>query len=170
MLTGEFRGLLHELGSGKLSAATAEFLAGVPLDDLVSDLRTSYPVLFQERSISRKREVGVARSIRLELAAHQLATSPFQAIHLLPVLWRCVLVSSYDNVISELTAISSITVRPSRTTGEVILRMGRGYKLDRTPDEWVVRPLKRQRVALSEEFLRKRGWKFQAMFPFWTRS
>jgi hypothetical protein len=48
--------------------------------------------------------------------------------------------------------------------------MGRGYKLDRTPDEWVVRPLKRQRVALSEEFLRKRGWKFQAMFPFWTRS
>ena len=69
--------------------------------------------------------------------------------------------------ISEITMTASIRVRPEEgASRELILKMGRGYKLDRTPDGWVLKPLQRRAVTLAEDFLSKRGWKFEALLPF----
>ena len=51
--------LLRDLRLGKLDAATTKVLGGTPLGDLVSNLLNSFPVLFQERVVGRKREVGM---------------------------------------------------------------------------------------------------------------
>ena len=59
MSTGQMNELLHELHLGKLDAAGAEFLAGTRLSDLQFDLRSEYPILFQERTIGRKHEMGL---------------------------------------------------------------------------------------------------------------
>ena len=48
---------------------------------------------------------------------------------------------------------------------ELTLRTGRGHKLDKTPDEWSNKELKPRKINLSEEFLAKRGWKFERSFP-----
>lgn len=166
MPAGQMNGLLRELRLGKLEAANAEFLAGKPLGDLVSDLLHSFPVLFQERSVGRKREVGMARSLLFRLAAHRSPGSRFQSMEFCPVLWRCVFVSGYDDVVSEITQIASINLRPADTARtELTLRTRRGFKVDKTSDEWLVKELKPRKVKLSEEFLAKRGWKFEALVP-----
>ncbi len=105
--------LLRDLRLGKLDAATTKFLGGTPLGDLVSNLLNSFPVLFQERVVGRKREVGMARSLLFRLAAHRSPGSRFQSMELCPVLWRCVLVSGYDDAVSEITQIASIDLRPA---------------------------------------------------------
>jgi hypothetical protein len=55
--------LLHQLRTGKVDAETLALLGSLPAEEFVSDLRPSYPVLFQQRAIGAKREVGMARAI-----------------------------------------------------------------------------------------------------------
>ena len=145
--------LLHELRRGKLDVPNAEFLAGTRLSDLVSDFRNSYPVLFQgARMVGRSRhKMGMARSIQFRLAACRLPGSRFRFVQLHPVLWRCVFVSrAYDDAISEVTQVASIRIRPARNSvKELILRTGRGFKLDKISDQWLVKPLKPREVTLS---------------------
>ncbi len=160
--------LLRDLRLGKLDATNAEILAGTPFSDLVSSLLHSFPVLFQERTVGRKREVGMARSLLFRLATHRSAGSRFQSIEFYPVLWRCVFVSGYGDTVSEITQVASINLRPADTVRtELTLRTGRGFKLDKTSDEWLAKELKPRKVTLSEEFLAKRGWKFEALIPLW---
>ena len=171
MPAGQINGLLRDLRLGKLDAASAEFLAGTPLGGLVSNLLDSFPVLFQERVVGRKREVSVARSLLFRLAAHRSPGSRFQSMEFCPVLWRCVFVSGYDDTVSEITQIGSISLRPADSARtELTLRTGRGFKVDKTPDEWILKELKPRRVNLSEEFLAKRGWKFEALVPLWLHA
>ena len=161
--------LLRDLRRGKLDVANSKFIAGTSLSDLVSSLLGSFPVLFQERTVGRKREVGMARSLLFRLAPHQSSGSRFQSMELCPFLWRCVFVSGYDDGVSEITQIASINLRPAGTARvELTLRMGHGVKLDKTFHEWLVKELKPRKVNLSEEFLAKRGWKFEALVPLWV--
>jgi hypothetical protein len=164
-------GLLRDLRLGKLDAASAELLAGRPYGDLVFDLLQSFPVLFQERTVGRKREVGMARSLLFRLAAHRSPGSRSQSMEFCPVLWRCVFVSGYGDAVSEITQLASISVRPAETARtELTLRTGRGFKVDKTSDEWLVKELRPRKVNLSEEFLARRGWKFEALVPLRLRT
>jgi hypothetical protein len=82
-----------------------------------------------------------------------------------------VFVSAYDDVISEVTRLASIRIRPAGASAkELILKTGRGFKVDKISDQWEVRPLKPREVTLSEEFLEKRCWRFEALVPFGTES
>ena len=165
MLTLQMLDFLHELRLGTLDAAHAAFLDHISANDFISELRTTYPLLFQERSIGRKHEVGMALSVRYE--AHHVSDSLFLSLRLIPFLSQCIMVSSYDDVISEVTATKSVRVRPAReSSNQVILKLGPGFKLDKTPDEWAVRLLKRRTVTLSADFLQKRGWNFAALSSF----
>ena len=104
--------MLRQLGSNNLDAAAVEHLVHTPASAFIADLRRAYPLLFLKRTVSRKRELGLARGIQYELSTHKLQDSLFSPVCLLPVLWKCVIVSSYDDVISEVTATASIRVRP----------------------------------------------------------
>ena len=78
------------------------------------------------------------------------------------------IVSGYDDAVSEITQIASINLRPTDAARtELTLRTGHGSKADKTLDEWLVKEIKSRKVNLSEEFLAKRGWKFEALVPLW---
>lgn len=169
MATGQMNDLLNELQEGKLDSAAIEFLAGMHLSELIANLRGQYPVRFQERAIGRKREVGMAQSIRFNLTPYRVPGSRFLSMHLRPVLQRCLLVSAYDDLISEVTHVVGIRIRPGGTqAGALVLKMGRGYKLDRDADVWLVKPIEPKAVTLSEDFLARRGWNFDALVPLWA--
>ncbi len=49
---------------------------------------------------------------------------------------------------------------------DVTLKMGGGYKLDKTPDGWTVKRLERRTITLTEPFLVQRGWNFDVFGVF----
>jgi hypothetical protein len=170
MLTSQLNALLRQLRSGKLEAADLRLIEDTPFDELVGELQKRYPVCFLERSIGRKRELGLAAAVSFEFAAQKLANSRIPFARLVPLLSHCVLASAYDNSTTELTATQGVRVRPVEgTAGAAVVNMGRGFKLDKTPDGWSVKPLKRRSATLAEEFLASRGWKFEALLPFAVR-
>jgi hypothetical protein len=166
MLATQTKELLQQIRSGTFDVANATTLEQLSSRQFLSDLRNLYPVLFQERRVGRKQEIGLARSLKFELSGRELSDSLFRPVILVRVLRKCLLVSTYDDSIGEITMAASIRVRPGGGASRgVILKMGRGYKLDRTPDGWVLTPLQRRSVSLTEEFLAKRGWNFAASSP-----
>ena len=168
MSAGHMNELLDELHSGKLDpVGAAEFLGGARLSELLPELRTVYPVLFQERRIGRKHEVGMARLIRFSLAPRHISGSRFLSMQLRPVLQRCLLVSGYDDVVTEVTQLAGMTIRPSGTAPRsLVLKSRRGYKLDKDGNDWRITPLGPKSVTLAEAFLEQRGWKFESLVPF----
>lgn len=166
-ISDEMVTVLRQLRAGKADVAIAERLGQLSANELVADIRAAYPVLFQERFVGRKHEIGVARAVRFEFSAHKLRDSLLPGVCLLPVLWKCVFVSSYNDVLSEITSVASIHVRPVwNTPHSTLLKLGSGVKFDCTAEGWAVKPLRRRRVTLSDDFLRKRGWKFDVLAPF----
>jgi hypothetical protein len=157
MITSQARELILRLRAGAIDPKDTAALEGQPAFAFIADVRKLFPVEFQERRVGRKYEVGLARSIRQELTLINVAGSPFPV--LLPEIRRCLFVSCYDDRLSEITYTSRILIRPTgEATGEVVLDMEPGNKLDRTPDGWVLKPLKKRAVTLTEAFLAKRGW------------
>ena len=66
----------------------------------------------------------MARALRFEFSPHH-SLSP--ALCLLPVLWKCVFVSSYDDRVSEVTSAASIHVRPAwNVPHKTVLKLGAG--------------------------------------------
>lgn len=166
MVTAEARELIRRLRLGEFDPGEVEALEKLSASRFVSDLADLYPIAFQERHIGRKREVGLARSLRFALAVRKSPASLFPLMHMHPVLRKCVFVNSYDDAISGLAVATGIHARPKGgPTKDAVLKMGRGYSLDRTSDGWSVKPLNGRTVTLSEDFLRKRGWKFEALRP-----
>ena len=168
MSIGQTSELLNELRKGRLDSSAIEHLAGMHLSELVANLRPQYPVLFQQCAIGRKCEVGMARSIRFNLTPCRVPGSRFLSMHLRPVLQRCLLVSAYDDLISEVTQVAGIRIAVPRVSpGSLVLRMGPGHKVDKDGEAWVVKRLTAKTVTLSEDFLVRRGWNFNALTHPW---
>ena len=166
MIAAETRELLRRLRSGRMDVADTDALEKLPANVLVEDIKNFYNILFQERQVRNKHEVSLARSLKVEFSVRRHPNSLFAPIYLHPVLSKCLFVSSYEDTISEITMAASIHVLPrGGEAKEVILKLGRGHKLDRTPDGWMIKPLERRSVTLSESLLSKRGWKFGALLP-----
>jgi hypothetical protein len=92
--------------------------------------------------------------------------SPLDAVRVVAVLDRGVFVSLYRGGLTELTTVQCITASPSATsTDKVTVEMGPGIKLDKMPDGWSIKQLSRQQTDLSREFLAKRGWNLELLFP-----
>lgn len=53
---------------------------------------------------------------------------------------------------------------------QLVVAMGSGHKLDKMPDGWGLKAIKRRSTVLSEAFLRARGWQFDRLQPFAIRS
>jgi hypothetical protein len=170
MLASEMRELLHHVRSGELKEADVKALQQAPAQSLIAELRETCPVLFQERSIGRKHEVGVARLLEFVPTARHVPGALFPSLDLLPLLRQCVFLSSYDDVISEITATATIRIGPASTTGELIVKLGRGFEFDDGPDGWTGKPVKPRTSRLSKELLRKWGWNFDALLSSWLHQ
>lgn len=133
----------------------------------MANLRSEYPIVFQERQIGKKHEIALARSCQFETAVRSVSGSPFPAVYYLPVFKNCVLTSAYGGAVSEITTAPRMGLAPTwQAADELIVKMARGYKLDRGPDGWVLKPLPSRATKLSTDFLAKRGWNFALTFPF----
>jgi len=164
MLTAQLKELLRNLRAGKRDESVPAFLEQLSAKDFVAELRRYYPVVFQERQIGRKQELGLARYMGLKNV--QRADRPGSTN--LPVLLNCLLVNSYSDSLTGLEALSWIRVIPPESAdADLTLVASRGFKLDKTPDGWLYRQSGRSRVKFSEQFLAERGWKFDALRPIW---
>jgi hypothetical protein len=166
----ELTEILDRLSSRLISLDDAELLKAIPSATVIRELRSRYSVVFQERSIGAKKELGLCKSIESSPFVNSASDSPNVAFHLVSKLIDCVFLSLYDDRLSELSAIESITVAPSKVADYLIVHLGAGTKLDRTPDQWFVKRLKSQKTELSTEFLNKRGWNLQLILPYLRRS
>ena len=147
MLTAQSKELLRNLRAGKLDASVAAFLEQLAADDFIADLRRYYPVLFQERNIGLKHEIGLARS-RFEVVNGSIRNDD------VPVLLKCLLISSYGDSLSGLEALSSIRIVPPGSPGaDLTLASSRGFKLDKTTDGWLYRQTERSCSRFSKSFL-----------------
>ncbi len=164
MLTAQSKELLRNLRAGKLDASVAAFLEQLAADDFIADLRRYYPVLFQERNIGRKHEIGLARYVGLK-SVRRTARSETMNV---PALLKCLLISSYGDSLSGLEALSSIRIVPPGSPGaDLTLASSRGFKLDKTTDGWLYRQTERSCSRFSKSFLTERGFKFDVLRPVW---
>ncbi len=111
MLTSQLKDALKKLRDGKMDIADAKMFEQIPADEFLADLRMDFPFVFQERVIGRKHEIGMARKVGLTPKVQVLSNMPI--FYLVPTLVKCVLLSSYDDAISEVTRIPYISVDPS---------------------------------------------------------
>ena len=162
MQTKQIMSLVRQVRSGESDQALISTVEHLSAAEFIRELRSKYLVLFQERRVGRKYEIGLARSLSLELARRRPPNSRLSLFFFMPVLRQCLFVSSYDDHITEITTVASIRVVPGGGDSlDVALRMELGHKLDKRPDGWFVRKLKKRPVTLSEAFLSARGWNFK---------
>lgn len=167
MHTREIREVIKQLRAGAFDPRKTALLEQLAADEFMADLRAMYPIVFQERQVGKKHEVGLARSCQFEIAVRTAAGSPFPAVHYLPVFRNCVLASAYDRAVSEISTAPRVALAPTwQSADELVVKMARGFKLDRGPDGWAIKPLRPRATKLSTDFLVKRGWNFALTFPF----
>jgi len=116
---------------------------------------------FQERRIGKKWEISLARTLRAELAIRPVAGGIFTSFHLLPVYRNCLTLNVENDTVTGISRLTRLTVwGVKKPEPGLALKTGHGYKLDKTPDGWIIKPLGKRVVRLSEQFLRGRGWRF----------
>jgi hypothetical protein len=153
--------LLRRLQQGILDPGDTTSLEQTSARQLVDELRSVYRITFQERRIGRKWEVSLARSFRAELALRPIPDAIFMSFLLVPAYLNCLMLSADDDSLTGISRLTRLTAwavaKPQRG---LALKTGHGFKLDKTPDGWAIKPLRKRLVKLSEEFLRERGWRF----------
>jgi hypothetical protein len=164
MLTAQTEELLDRIGSGIHDPADTDFLGGISAQEFLGQLDSAYSLRFQERRLGHKWEVGAARSVRHEIVSLSRRNSVFPLLFLLPVLRRCLFVSGEDEAVTGIATATRLVLKPIwKPFQGLALTMGRGFKLDNAPDGWAIKPVTKQTTKLSEEFLRKRGWRFDVL-------
>jgi hypothetical protein len=161
MIAMRTKELFHNLTNGRLDRADTEMLEQTSAKQLVDELRSLYLLTFQERRIGRKWELSLARKFRAELVFRPILNAIFVSGVLVPSYLDCVMLNSEGDCVTGISRFPRLTVWPVRRPEKgLALKTGRGFKLDRTPDGWSIKPLRRRLVRLSEAFLRERGWRF----------
>ena len=159
--------LLDHVRKGTFDPGDVEFLEGHRGADLVSELRQSFPITFQERHIGQKWEIAVARRLGTALSSRMHRNSLFVSLSLVPVYIDCVLIGIDREFINGVTRFSKMQVRPSSSKDpELRITTSRGFSLDRSPDGWALEPRERRTVRLKESFLKSRGWQFHHLTRF----
>jgi len=163
MLTAQTGHLLKQLKAGVSDAADIQALSSTPAQELIAELAGKYPVCFQERRVRDKWELGRARALRYELERRSGDTI-FPLLYLMPVLRSCLFLSGEGDSVTGISVAGRMVMRPIRKPFVgLAVTTARGFKLDKSPDGWGIKPLEKRTVRLTEEFLRQRGWQFEAL-------
>lgn len=164
MLATQTEELIQRLRAGQLDLADAAHFEQVKADELLAALLPVFRQRFQDRRLSQKWEVGMARQLRFELVARYYRNSQLPNWTLVPVLRQCLFLSGEGDAVTGISISPRIVVRPLRKPFHgLALTTGRGLKLDKFPDGWELKPLARRTVRLTEEFLQQRGWRFDLL-------
>jgi hypothetical protein len=159
--------LLQRLRRGILDPADTTMLEQTPANHLVDELRSVYRFTFQERRIARKWEISLARSFRAELAIRPVPEAIFVSFLLVPAYLNCLMLNIEDNYLTGISRLTRLTAWAVNEPEQgLVLKSGRGFKLDKTPDGWAIKPMRKRVVKLSGEFLRVRGWRFDHLKQF----
>jgi hypothetical protein len=71
------------------------------------------------------------------------------------------MLSGEAEAVTGISTSQRIVVRPIRKPFHgLAVTTSHGFKIDRFPDGWNVKPLVKKTVELTEDFLRQRGWQF----------
>jgi hypothetical protein len=166
MLTAQTEELILRLKIGKFEPADVQALEA-SAHEFLADLDSVYQCRFQERRLRNKWEVGVARSLRFEIVSLSAKGAFFPILVMVPVFRNCFFLSGDADTVTGIGVATRLLVRPIRKPFRgVALTTGRGFKLDRAPDGWDLKPLATRTVKLTNEFLQKRGWRFDSLQPF----
>lgn len=138
--------------------AVIEWLTQTGMQDFVSEVRPDFPFLFQERHIRRKWETGLARACQTRLRFRFPRRSVFPVAYLTPVFRDCLFIVGEDGHLTGLSVASHLAIRPAKNG--FALSSGRGHNLFRDLGEWCVKPVNKKTTVLTEELLRKYGWRF----------
>ena len=161
--------VLDHLRHGVFDKSVVDFLERHKGIDLVSELRLTYPITFQERRIGDKWEVALAKRVGTEMATRNIQNSLFVSLALFPVYIDCVSINIEGDFANGISRFGRLRVRPSvRKPSELRIATSRGFSVDRSPDGWAIEPLEKRTVRLSEAFLRGRGWQFHHLGRFVT--
>src|SRR5207302_305132 len=97
------------------------------------------------------------RSVRADL----VQGADDQTGHFVPAYVSCLMLSIEENRITGLSAITRVTLQ---MTGDQVptwaVTTARGFKLQKLPDGWEIKRLRKRTVKLTQELLRNRGWRF----------
>ncbi len=81
------------------------------------------------------------------------------------------MLSGEENQVTGISSCSRIVVKSiSQRSHDIALTTGRGFKIDRFPDGWQIKPLVKKTVELTEDFLQQRGWQFDLFRQVALRS
>ena len=164
MLTAHTEDLLRRLKAGIADPADIQLIEQSLPRDFLDDLGSVYQLRFQERHLGKKWEAGVARALRFEMASISSNGSPYPMLLVIPVFRSCLFLSGEGDAITGISVATRLRAKPiHKPCKGLALTTGRGFKLDRTPDGWQLKPLEKRTVKLSDEFLQKRGWHFDAL-------
>jgi hypothetical protein len=171
MLATQTAELLQHLRRGHPDQADFEFLERVNAKDWVAELRTDYPLIFQERHLNRKWEISMARTMRPELIPFSKSNSLIVSFVIVPVYVNCLMLNIEGDRITGVSRLNRLAVRAvTKPFTGLAIQTSIGLKLDLTPDGWSVKPLRRRTVRLSESFLKARGWHFDHLSHFIPRA
>jgi hypothetical protein len=152
---------LSHLQAGRFDQVDTAILEQTPATELVHEFASVYRLTFQERRIGKKWELSLARSLRAELAVRPIPDALFVSLLWVPAYLNCLMLNIEDNSVTGISRLTRLTVwAVKKPEPGLALRTGRGFKLDKTPDGWTIKPLRKRIVKLSEEFLKERGWRF----------
>src|SRR5437016_1259129 len=112
MSTAQTAELLRRLRIGQLDATDVAYLEQLKADELLADVAPVYPLHFQERHLSRKWEVGRARSLHFELVPRFFPGSEFPSLSLIPVLAHCLMLSGEGEAVTGISMSLRIIIRP----------------------------------------------------------
>jgi hypothetical protein len=162
--TAQIHDFLRRLRGGHADPSDLVYLDQLKAADLILELTATHPIRFQQRQLKGKWEVGLARTVEHRLVLGRLRDSLFMAVQIVPVLRHCLMLSGQADAVTGFSTTPQIEVRRApRLPHGVALTSYRGFKLDRFPDGWTVKGLARKKVRLTEDFLRGRGWQFDAL-------
>jgi hypothetical protein len=161
MIATQTAELLQRVKSGILDPTDTAMLEQTSASRLVQELRSIYPVVYQERRIGKKWEISMARSVRAELIRRPLRAGRLVTFRLVPVYVNCLSLSAEDDRVTGISRRVRLQAwAVSKPEPGLALKSGRGFKLDHSVDGWAMQPLRARIVRLSEEFVRKRGCQF----------
>ena len=161
MIASRTTQLLSRLREGSFDPADTAMLEQISAKELVDDLKSVYRVIFQERQIGKKWEISLAKRFRAELKFQTNPKGIFVSCRLVPAYVICVMLNVEDNALTGISTISRLTVwAVAKPEPGLALKSGHGFKLDKTPDGWSVKPMRSKLVKLSDTFLQSRGWRF----------
>jgi hypothetical protein len=168
MITINSSQLLRRIRKGVFGSADTAWLEQVRASQFVEELRTSrFRLTIHERSIGRKWEVSLARTLRAELTFRPVPDATAVLPMYIPSYIDCILLNAEDDRLTGVSTLTRLTLWPvSKPVGSLTVKSGRGFKLDRAPDGWSIKAMQPRTVKLSRAFLRQRGWQFEQLDRF----